>query len=182
LATLGAVAAIILGNALRAAALFYPEAHIVQSFPSWGHAGVGVLVFLAVAAGIAWFSYRLAPKVPPAEVENLLLPSRTWLVILLPVTLAAALVPLWHPTPAVRPADHFPGWPASFEGYALRELPLSARERKFMEGFPGRTGRFTDGNREFVIRWVTHETRLLHPAADCFTVHLLIFFCFEFDF
>ena len=62
----------------------------------------------------------------------------------------------------------FPGWPSHFDGLPLRELPLSEREARFAEGFPGRIGRFTDGRREIVLRWVAEETRMLHPAADCF--------------
>lgn len=37
-----------------------------------------------------------------------------------------------------------------------------------MNDFPGRIGRFSDGEREIVIRWVTEATRKLHPASDCF--------------
>jgi hypothetical protein len=33
--------------------------------------------------------------------------------------------------------------------------------------FPGRVGRFSDGRREIIIRWVGAPTRRLHPAADC---------------
>ena len=66
------------------------------------------------------------------------------------------------------PAAPFPGWPARFEGAALAPLELSEREARFAEGFPGRIGRFTDGSREVVVRWVAEETRMLHPAADCF--------------
>ncbi|MGH9943304.1 MAG: hypothetical protein ACRD9R_13225 [Pyrinomonadaceae bacterium] len=61
-----------------------------------------------------------------------------------------------------------PGWPARMEGRDLTELPLTERERRFSEDFPGRVARFTDGRREIVIRWVTTPTRRLHPAADCF--------------
>lgn len=62
----------------------------------------------------------------------------------------------------------FPGWPLQFEGRTLTELPLTPRERQFTEGFPGKIARFTDGRREIIVRWVTRETRALHPAADCF--------------
>jgi hypothetical protein len=62
----------------------------------------------------------------------------------------------------------FPGWPAHFEGRELKMLPLEERERRFMEDFPGRIARFTDGEREIIIRWVTEGTRKLHPASDCF--------------
>jgi hypothetical protein len=81
----------------------------------------------------------------------------------------AALVPLRGGAGAsVAAGSPFPGWPSSFEGRPLRELPLTEREVRFAEGFPGRIGRFTDGEREVVLRWVEAPTRQLHPAEDCF--------------
>ena len=62
----------------------------------------------------------------------------------------------------------FPGWPTHYEGRALTELPLTQRELAFVRDFPGRVGRFSDGRREIIIRWVGAPTRRLHPAADCF--------------
>jgi hypothetical protein len=80
----------------------------------------------------------------------------------------AACVPLLS-TDARRAADdRFPGWPTQFEDRALKQLPLTEREERFNDNFPGQTARFTDGQREIVIRWVAQDTRKLHPAADCF--------------
>lgn len=62
----------------------------------------------------------------------------------------------------------FPGWPSTFEGKTLTPLPLSATEKKFATGFPGRIARFSDGEREIIIRWATEATRKMHPASDCF--------------
>lgn len=62
----------------------------------------------------------------------------------------------------------FPGWPASFEARAITQLPLTSREEGFNRDFPGRIGRFSDGNREIILRWVASPTRRLHPASDCF--------------
>ena len=82
---------------------------------------------------------------------------------------AAALAPLAGNTPGTAStADGFPGWPADFEGAALTQLPLSPIEQRFGQNFPGRVGRFTDGRREVILRWVAGATRKLHPAADCF--------------
>ncbi|MHB9026928.1 MAG: hypothetical protein ACYC7E_22565 [Armatimonadota bacterium] len=81
--------------------------------------------------------------------------------------LLAAIVPLYSPTVHHDPTP-FPGWPTSFDGVPLQALPLTTRERQFAQKFPGKIGRFTDGRREIVIRWVTQETRTLHSAADCF--------------
>jgi hypothetical protein len=80
----------------------------------------------------------------------------------------AALVPLLSAPSAPPAPSGFPGWPTHYEGKPLRELPLTSLERRFEEDFPGRLGRFSDGEREIVIRWVSRETRKLHPAIDCF--------------
>ena len=81
--------------------------------------------------------------------------------------IAAAMPLLDTSSPAPVTAD-FPGWPTRYEGKLLQSLPLTALERRFAENFPGRVGRFSDGEREIVMRWVSSETRKLHPAADCF--------------
>ncbi len=60
-------------------------------------------------------------------------------------------------------------FPSTFEGQPITNIGLSEREEGFLQGFPGRIGRFTDGRREIIIRQVTEATRMLHPAADCFT-------------
>ncbi len=65
-------------------------------------------------------------------------------------------------------AEIFPGWPVHPAGRGWRELPLGEREAGFAKDFPGRVARFHDGEREWVLRWVTSPTRRLHPAADCF--------------
>ena len=62
----------------------------------------------------------------------------------------------------------FSGWPDQFEGKTLTPLPLTELEQRFTTDFPGKIGRFTDGKREIIIRWVTEATRKLHPASDCF--------------
>ncbi|TQV74189.1 hypothetical protein FKG94_16410 [Exilibacterium tricleocarpae] len=64
--------------------------------------------------------------------------------------------------------DAFPGWPDHYEEQPLTPLQLSHRERLFVQDFPGRIGRFSDGRREIIMRWIATPTRRLHPAADCF--------------
>lgn len=93
---------------------------------------------------------------------------RVSLQVFVLVCVLAAVVPLLGARPAPVVAGDFPGWPTEFEGKPLRELPLGAVEKRFAEDFPGRIGRFSDGQREIVIRWVSIETRKLHPSGDCF--------------
>lgn len=71
-------------------------------------------------------------------------------------------------SPQANRAEEFGAWPTHFENRLLTPLPLSAREERFAEDFPGRIGRFTDGEREIIIRYVTEATRRLHSSADCF--------------
>ncbi|SHG55016.1 hypothetical protein [Massilia sp. CF038] len=80
----------------------------------------------------------------------------------------AALAPLAAPPRAAPAQDGFPGWPAQFDGATLTALPLSPIEERFQQNFPGRVGRFTDGKREIILRFVAQGTRKLHPASDCF--------------
>lgn len=88
--------------------------------------------------------------------------------VLLLACAVAAFVPLLGARPQPAPTGHFPGWPTQFAGRPLHQLPLGPIEQRFAADFPGRIGRFTDGEREIVIRWVSQETRKLHPASDCF--------------
>ena len=68
----------------------------------------------------------------------------------------------------VQQVQAFPGWPSNFDGKTLRQLPLTDRENLFLQYFPGSIGRFTDGRREYIFRWLTSATRKFHPASDCF--------------
>ncbi len=166
-----AFAAVLAGNVLRATALFFPEAGVLH-LPAWGHAGIGAVSFLLVAAGIAgsvlWLHRWNPPPVSAVrdEEENGILFPRAIALFAL-ICLLAAAVPLASRSEHLVTED-FPGWPVAMEGAALQPLPLSAREARFSRDFPGRVGRFSDGRREWIVRWVTTPTRTLHPAADCF--------------
>lgn len=82
----------------------------------------------------------------------------------------AALAPLYRPQSGSAPAveDAFVGWPQALQGRDLEQLPLTSREKYFAGAFPGKIGRFSDGQRQYIIRWAARPTRRLHPAADCF--------------
>src|SRR5439155_24588963 len=112
-----------------------------------------------------------SPRWPSPEARDICTPRRMDRRAALPFLAAcviAAAAPLVPAPQAPAAAAGFPGWPAEFEGRPLRPLPLTALEERFADNFPGRVGRFSDGDREIILRWVAHETRRVHPAADCF--------------
>jgi hypothetical protein len=80
----------------------------------------------------------------------------------------AAIAPVFSRDRAASGDQIVPPWPTHFHGRGLHELPMEERERAFLSGFPGDVGRFTDGDRDIVMRWVTEPTRRLHPAEDCY--------------
>jgi hypothetical protein len=65
-------------------------------------------------------------------------------------------------------SSHFLGWPTHYEKKSLKRLKLTEKEKGFLNAFPGKIARFTDGRRELIIRWIEEPTRRLHPASDCF--------------
>ena len=89
-----------------------------------------------------------------------------WFVI---ACIAAASAPMALRDKDAAPATRaFPGWPETFEDRELTPLPLSPLEERFQQDFPGRLARFSDGNREIILRWIVGESRKLHPSSDCF--------------
>ena len=83
----------------------------------------------------------------------------------------AALAPLFAARPravnTTSAAASFAGWPDEFEGKKLSSMQITEREAEFSADFPGHIGRFTDGRREIIIRWVAVRTLNLHSAAGC---------------
>ncbi len=55
---------LVLANALRAAALFYPEAGLI-TLPAWGHEGVGLLLFAEMAGLLFWMARRGGRRAGP---------------------------------------------------------------------------------------------------------------------
>jgi len=82
----------------------------------------------------------------------------------------AAGAPLFAVQRAQRPPDASlaRAWPHEFEGRPLTRVALTAEEGRFLGDFPGAVARFTDGQRDILMRRVTQPTRKLHPAEDCY--------------
>ena len=81
----------------------------------------------------------------------------------------AACCPLLAPRIQGESREHaVPAWPHEFDGKPLVSVNLGEDERRLLGSFPGAVARFSDGERELLMRWVTQPTRRLHPAEDCY--------------
>jgi hypothetical protein len=91
------------------------------------------------------------------------------LFMLLMLHLGAASVPFLGASElAQTEAASFDGWPSSYEGRRLIPMRADAAQAQFADQFPGRLARFTDGEREFLFRYLEHPSRSLHAAGDCY--------------
>lgn len=81
---------------------------------------------------------------------------------------ASAVLPLARDVEIAPKAAAVIQWPKYFDGRPLAELALSQREQVFARDFPGAIARFSDGQREIILRRVLRPTRQLHPSSDCF--------------
>ncbi len=89
-------------------------------------------------------------------------------LIAIAIHLSALLVPFSESQNQVPKANQpFQDWPTEFQGVPLSRLPMTEKEQGFSQDFPGEIGRFTDGSREIIIRFVERASRKLHPTADC---------------
>lgn len=171
---------ILLGNIFRASALFYIEAEIFAA-PEFMHEAVGVFSFAFIALGIvcvAQFWRTVQSNAVKREVFtapgfalNLNRVERRFTAIIFLIVCALAFFApfLFSGEKKVRvQMPNSRAFPATFENQPLAELTLTEREKFFLEDFPGSVGRFSDGKREIVIRFVAEATRKLHPASDCF--------------
>lgn len=188
LVALAAVAAFA-GNVMRAGALVYGFhlANIVPGQYVIHHAGynelpyfhdiVGASSFLMVVAVLLIASHVLKPPAEsgvPAAPESTLArvfrvgSSRQVVLYLLAVCLAVVVscMNMFQHERSAQP-DDFNGWPRTFEGQVLYPLSLSDWELNFASHFPGRIAKFSDGNRQIIMRWIRVETRQLHSLQDC---------------
>ena len=89
--------------------------------------------------------------------------------LILVVHLGAAALPfLDRPELERATQTSFPGWPSTYEGRTLFALRSDAPQAQFADGFPGLIARFTDGEREYLFRYVERPTRSLHASGDCY--------------
>ena len=131
------------------------------------HQGIGLVVLVLACALVAYF---LKPE-PWSSVspKPIVLASPAWLIPLVIVCFLCSAVVSWSKTQVSVPQNtqHIE-WPRQWQGRALQPLALSPVENRFAANFAGHIGRFSDGQRQIVLRHVQRPTRMLHPASDCY--------------
>ncbi|MDF1751264.1 MAG: archaeosortase/exosortase family protein [Verrucomicrobiales bacterium] len=157
------IGGVICANSLRVTLLFFKESGIV-TLPEWTHEGIGVLLF----ALLVFFFGRFSSEHRDIPVTTYRMTTRQ-LAVFVSVMLIAAVMPLLDREKSSRYVGegNFPGWPETYEGHYLEEIPLSPIEKRFAGDFPGKLGIFRAGHDKVIFRWVQKPTRKLHPASDC---------------
>ncbi len=163
---------ILIGNIFRATGLFYLEAEIVK-MPDFAHQGIGVVCFIFTCLGIVFALQKLGPTTKIVEEESSPIKFSKQSVIFSTLFILATLSAIYVQIGIAKKSQPFvqtnsTEFPKSFEHKQLRELDLTELEEYFMEDFPGIVKRFTDGEKELIIRYVKEATRKLHSPADCF--------------
>jgi exosortase/archaeosortase family protein len=162
---------ILIGNVFRAVGLFYLEAEIVK-MPGFAHEAIGVSAFILTCIAIVvairtWSGSDLADRpIVNFKPSQVAIAPCTYFVS---VCLLAFLIPFFAGGKEVVKINQTAIFPTVFEGKTLQELDLTEREEFFLNEFPGEIKRFSDGNREIIIRHVTNATRKLHLSTDCFS-------------
>jgi exosortase/archaeosortase family protein len=172
LAFTAAFGIIIFGNIFRATGLFYLEAEIIK-MPNLGHEAIGVSAFILTCIGIVAVILKIRDFdkfKPQIETEKTFKISNLQAVIFAFVCVSAGIIPfITAGKENIKVNQSAVVFPHEFDGKELKDLGLSAREQFFLNDFPGEIKRFTDGNREIIIRYVKTATRKLHSASDCFS-------------
>ncbi|HSJ04658.1 MAG TPA: exosortase/archaeosortase family protein [Verrucomicrobium sp.] len=165
------LALVVVGNALRATVLFFPESGRAH-WPEIFHEGTGLVFQALVLLGVFWTSHVLdASRNKTNAISLLTLPAKITVaaIVFSIASLGAMNVAALHHGHAISATKSTVAhnWPETWQGRPLQPMPLSEREVRFATQFPGAIGRFACGDSELILRRVDRPTRLLHSSAGC---------------
>ncbi len=186
---------IFVANIFRVAGLSFIHVKLASTMANYTsfepvlHVGAGIVVFIAVSSAILLLSLKLRNSNVSdlssqssiqadvsAEIQNKLVPTSDGRGIVKVQTSIALLVVLATVAPLFQQhkqeivSSSSPDWNEVITRNSLHEIKDNRREQStgFASGFPGIVKIFSDGQRDYIVRWVTNYTRQLHPSSDCF--------------
>lgn len=155
----------VVGNGLRAALLFFPEAGIVQ-IPSYGHESVGIAIAVGIFMVLCFCASRL-PRWPGVKDSSEVVSAMRYITAIFILGLA-----IMGPAAANKSGNE-PHMAAQepmrvFRGQAVYRVPLSSSEERFYRSFPGKIDVYEGKGLKVIFRRVEQATRKLHPSSHCF--------------
>ena len=162
----------VLGNAHRAATLF-----VIGAPDTEVHAIIGIVVFaecLVLLLGFGTYMKRRETRSgqKPGTARPSPAADKYTLALLALTCVVAAFSPLLVSSASTANAasDSPVTWPKTWQGHALRKLPLSRNVEEYLQGFPGHWAQFSvEGTGQtLLLRTCTAATRDLHSAENCY--------------
>ncbi len=163
---LAALVLALAGNSFRAAALFFPEAGIVE-MPHLLHPGIGI----AIAGGCFFILMKLARRLSASgalpsgggcnrNLRTRAVPALTGASVLLLITSSISGKEEHQSIPTLSVLT-------SYQGTSVTRIPLSPAEKNFYGNFPGSIAVYESADFKLIVRQVNRATRKLHPASHC---------------
>ena len=163
---IAALALAIVGNSVRAALLFFPEADLVE-MPHLLHPGIGLavaggcfLILVKIARGLSRKGARTSLVGSPAADGGIAMR------LLIPASSLVLLASLFS-TGESAEAINAPQTLTTYQGAPVVRVPLSEEEENFYGNFPGSIAVYEGEGFKLIVRQVDRATRKLHPASHC---------------
>ena len=166
---------VILTNGLRVGVLFFVETGL-WPLPSWGHDGIGWILFLGLTAVLAGLASRWSCRVANAEDPERKEKAPGWRVAGVWSAVVFSGLGGWvtpesgqAPRMTSDPGEgEFPGWPDGFEGRPWTRVRRPEGPATVFSQQTIASAVFRQDERKVVLRWIRNPTRTVHPASDCF--------------
>lgn len=157
---------VLLGNIIRNTCLVVLETR-PQGLSDSLHQSIGLVILVMVCSVVAWLLSK--QPTPEKQEKSMVLASPAWLFPLVMLCMMLSGAVSWSKQSATTQTNpKYIEWPQQWDGKPLQPLALSVVENRFAANFAGHIGRFSDGQRQIVLRYVEQPTRMLHPASDCY--------------
>ncbi len=159
---------LIVANSLRATWLFFSESSLIfASHKKIIHDITGVVIFLLILFAILGGCKLLERVADSTSNRGNVRQGKPLIKVTFFIICTFALLVQFSEKKSVINSFEIE-MPKVWGGKPLTQLPMSDKEQFFLQSFPGRILKATDGTLSFIFRFVKSKTRKLHSASDCF--------------